>query len=79
MVSDLAFFFFWWDLGALLDSFVGQTLSVRHFGMWEGEALLDSFVDHILLWAIPSRRSKLLSSGNGYCVEWNCGNGFGDF
>ena len=63
---------------ALLDSFVGQTLSVRFFVFLGGGALLDSFVDHILSWAIPSRRSKLLSNGKRNSVEWYCGVGFGD-
>ena len=37
-----------------------------------------SFVDQILSWAMPSRRSKLLSSGKGNSVECDCGVGFGD-
>ena len=60
----------------LLDYFVGQTMSVRYVWIWD--ALLHSFVGKILSWAIPSRRSKVLSSGKGHSVDWGCGDGFGD-
>ena len=53
-----------------------QTLSVRYFSIWD--VLLDSLVGLIFSWAIPSRRRKLLSSGNGNFVEWDCLYGFWD-
>ena len=67
---------FCFRFGTLLVPFVGQTLSVRYFWIWD--ALLDSFVGLILSWAIPSRRSKLLSSGKRNSVDWDCGDGFRD-
>ena len=63
---------------ALLDSFVGQTLSVRVF-FWIWDVLLDSSVGQILSWAIPSRRSNIMLTGKGNSVDWDCGDGFGDF
>ena len=72
--------FVFWIWGHCVDYFVGQTLPVCFFfdGGGEDGALLDSFVDNILPWAIPSRRSKLLSNGNRHSVEWYCGVGCGD-
>ena len=58
-------------VATLLDSFVGLTMSVCDFWIWD--ALLDSFVGQILSGTITSRRSNLLSTGNGHSVEWDCG------
>ena len=47
-------------------------------GEREGVALMDCVVGQILSWAIPSRRSKFMSTGNSNSVDWDCGVGFGD-
>ena len=79
MVARPCLFVFFFGIGICLDSSVGQTLSVRFSGgCGKGGILFYSFVDQSLSWAIPSRRSKLLSSGKGNSADWDCGVGFCD-